>query len=649
MQFCVSRSSGYQKNEMISEQLSACSEHSFGRILPGILMQERGMTRAIAALLTLSALFSREPQPILFSRVAPTTMALYISQADGTQERPLLPPMGLDYDPAWSPDGQYIVFTSERNGSADLYRVRTDGTALERLTDSPAFDDQAGFSPDGKQIVFVTTRADGTADLWILDLRTRKLKPLTSGPGGDFRPAWSPDGKWIAFSSDRGFPPPMAKGRWEELHLVDIYIVHPDGSGLKRLTEHGEFCGSPQWMRDSRRLVAYCMPGQQTHAVRVGALTGVATRLLSIDIETLEVSEVDTGSGPRVKISPRVLPSGEIAYLGVGPTDQDFGLFYQSGKRGPIGYFPFLPSWSPDGTRIVYAKDLSTTNLTSGQAWTSVSEYKLIATGDLLMPAVHPSGDRFVAMNVDPSGGFGLTLVDMKTHDRREILKAAKGRTAAGPQWSAGGDFILFGLGAFNAVTSNEAGFTNDRSDGGAQVAMIKADGSDFRELTSGRNNNAYPSTSPDGKRFVYRTAGPEGRGLRIMNFETRAITTLTTDYDNFPLWSPRRDLILFVRMVENNYEIFTIRPDGTGQRRLTNSAGHNSHCAWSADGDWIVFTSSRKGFKDEAPYTLAPQPGGELFIMRYDGTQVRQLTDNKWEDGAPTWVPLSARVSMNR
>jgi Tol biopolymer transport system component len=53
-------------------------------------------------------------------------------------------------------------------------------------------------------------------------------------------------------------------------------------------------------------------------------------------------------------------------------------------------------------------------------------------------------------------------------------------------------------------------------------------------------------------------------------------------------------------------------------------------------------------GFKDEMTYTDAPQPYGELFVMRYDGANVEQLTDNQWEDGTPAWVPprtLPSRV----
>ena len=53
-------------------------------------------------------------------------------------------------------------------------------------------------------------------------------------------------------------------------------------------------------------------------------------------------------------------------------------------------------------------------------------------------------------------------------------------------------------------------------------------------------------------------------------------------------------------------------------------------------------------GFKDEVTYTDAPQPYGELFVMRADGSDVQQLTDNQWEDGTPAWQP-GARLSSQR
>jgi Tol biopolymer transport system component/pimeloyl-ACP methyl ester carboxylesterase len=184
---------------------------------------------------------------ILLNRIGPFQSRLFISKGDGSEERPLLAVSGFDYNASFSSDGKWIVFTSERNGSADIYRVRTDGTGLERLTDDPAYDDQAVLSPDGEQLTFVSTRGAGTADIWLLDLKTGKARNLTNGSGGNFRPSWSPDGNWIAFSSDRNTPVQRALGRWEQLQEASLYMMRPDGTGLRRLTPPGRFAGAPKW------------------------------------------------------------------------------------------------------------------------------------------------------------------------------------------------------------------------------------------------------------------------------------------------------------------------------------------------------------------------------------------------------------------
>jgi TolB protein len=99
----------------------------------------------------------------------------------------------------------------------------------------------------------------------------------------------------------------------------------------------------------------------------------------------------------------------------------------------------------------------------------------------------------------------------------------------------------------------------------------------------------------------------------------------------------------MFSRFANADYEIYTIKPDGTGLRQITHSHGNDAHQGWSPDGSHIVFASSRLGFRDEGIYTDAPQPYGEIFTMRADGTDVVQLTDNQWEDGTPAWQPESA------
>jgi len=62
----------------------------------------------------------------------------------------------------------------------------------------------------------------------------------------------------------------------------------------------------------------------------------------------------------------------------------------------------------------------------------------------------------------------------------------------------------------------------------------------------------------------------------------------------------------------------------------------------WSPDGQWILFTSSRSGWKDETLLGGAriSRSYGEIFVMHPDGTHLRQLTDNQWEEAPGGWMP---------
>ncbi len=443
-----------------------------------------------------------------------------------------------------------------------------------------------------------------------MDLATRRVKALTSEKGGDFRPSWSPDGKWIAFSSSSAHNAPFAHGRWERLQLADIYIIHPDRSGRKKIAESGGFCGSPKWMPDSRHVAAYCMTAEQTLATRrANPEPGNDTKLVSIDIDT--GASTDLPAGPGVKINPSPLPGNEIGYVRKDKADPGGGIYYLSGKRGPRGDIR-TASWSPDGKRVVFHKRLTVTLPALTKTFTPNPNYELSLTGTYI-PAFSPSGDRFVTNSRPSPNPFGASLfvTTVATGQSAAIYQDTTRNVLAG-QWSPQGDKIIFGIGAFGAFFQ---GFQElflkpgDRVEGGAQIAIINPEGTGFRELTSGSGNNAFPSFSPDGHRFVYRTFEKDGYGLRIMDLETKGVTALTDAYDNFPLWSPRGDLIVFARLVDDAYEIHT-----------------------------------RMGFKDEGVYTDAPQPYGELFVMRCDGTHVEQITDNQWEDGTPAWQPVVMR-----
>ena len=141
---------------------------------------------------------------VFFNRFRLQELSIMIADADGRNERPLVPHGTLEYSPSYSADGKWVVFTKETAGLSDIYRVHPDGSDLEKLTDDPAFDDQGVLSPDGRTLAFVSTLGSGTANLWLLELASRKYTNLTGSQTGNFRPAWSPDGAWIAFQISQG-------------------------------------------------------------------------------------------------------------------------------------------------------------------------------------------------------------------------------------------------------------------------------------------------------------------------------------------------------------------------------------------------------------------------------------------------------------
>ena len=241
-------------------------------------------------------------------------------------------------------------------------------------------------------------------------------------------------------------------------------------------------------------------------------------------------------------------------------------------------------------------------------------------------PAFSPAGDRVA---VTDSGG-NLLIVNADGSDPHSILNRTN-QVIAFPRWSPDGSQIAFGIGAFF-----------DRPVRPGQLGLIRPDGSGFRLLTDGKTSSGFPTWSPDHKQLVFRVMGDGEQGLRILTLESGKITPLTAEYDTFPVWSPRGDRIAFCSFRDGDFNIYTIRPDGSDLRKLTDSHGNDAHPIWSPDGDWIVFSSSRKGFKDEGMLSDdgGPQPNGELFVMRADGTEVSQLTDNQWEDATPAWRP---------
>ena len=312
---------------------------------------------------------------------------IFIADSAGNNPRPILPGISQEYNASFSKNGKWIYFTSDRNGSADIYRVHPDGLGLEQLTTDPAFDDQAAESHDGKMISFVSSRS-GQADIYVLDIATKKVVNITNNPAGDFRPVWSPDDEWIAFSTDRDSEKPKGNGGFETSHSTEIYLMRPDGSGIKRITHIQGFAGSPSWSADGKSLLFY-----ETTTSEVNNITGArgqrgTTQIATVDLASGTMRILTTGAGE--KWSPHWLSGNRIAYVSRRP---EGGIEFINGKSGERGEFS-SPSWSGDSKQMVFHRDVSNLWPPFYSMNSRDKQFHLLRTG--IFPSISPDGNKII-------------------------------------------------------------------------------------------------------------------------------------------------------------------------------------------------------------------------------------------------------------
>jgi Tol biopolymer transport system component len=150
-----------------------------------------------------------------------------IERSNLAQLKPVSADTGEQIDPAFSSDGARIAFVSNRDGNPEIYAMDADGSNVTRLTNDPQVDGHPVFAPDGQTILFGSQRAAGKPQIFSMSADGTGVKQLTQD-SVNLAPTISPDGRTIAYVSLRN-------------KNYDIWLMNRDGSNQRQFTR------SPQW------------------------------------------------------------------------------------------------------------------------------------------------------------------------------------------------------------------------------------------------------------------------------------------------------------------------------------------------------------------------------------------------------------------
>ncbi len=141
-----------------------------------------------------------------------------------------------------------LAFQSNRDGNNEIYVMNPDGSDQTRLTFDSRNDQRPDISPNGEQIVFSSNRItadatnpEGDFEIFIMNSDGSDVRQLTFNAADDSWPRWSPNGKWIAFHSN-------VDGNY------NIYVIRPDGTDLTRVTDYSGLDQFPEWSPNGKQL-----------------------------------------------------------------------------------------------------------------------------------------------------------------------------------------------------------------------------------------------------------------------------------------------------------------------------------------------------------------------------------------------------------
>jgi Tol biopolymer transport system component len=542
--------------------------------------------------------------------------------------------------PAWSADGSHVVFertSSHTTGggatlTAGIYTMKPGGVAKEILRCAAGCrDGEFAWSPGGGQIAFVREFAAGTSPGSAIEVMNADGSGLhlvcdwrRCGQGlAD--PQWSPDGTRLLFSNQNvigfiglGIPP------------SGVWVASADGSGLRKLTQSAcrpgtstlrgcYFDSAAAWSPDGRTIAF----SRLTERLRRASVTRL--ELMSPDGRDLRTIAACQGDVCNQEMAPVWSPDGSrIAYARGVERDPVIGVVTPSGLATTIrtcsGRRCVTPQglvWSPDGRALAFMSAGLPTAVYSIAL--SGGPMHRIAGGINCCLAWLPRGVTGAVASLplpptsSPSGALAFTndRADPGNDDYRlTLLTVSTGHTGLAP------------LGPQNLQVDSAAWSPDARKLAVAsrgRLSVLDEHGMLIRRLPG---EGTQPAWSPDGRTIAFVTDA----GLEAIRPDGSGQHMLARGFAEAPAWSPNGRTIA-VERGSRIAEIWLLDADGRHARPLIRLPGEEADPAWSPDGRRLAFRW----------FTAA---GSALYVVGADGRGLRRVTSRPIGTGPFAWSP---------
>lgn len=564
----------------------------------------RGMRHAVAAavllasMASLAPLVAQTPQPVDVTVREGTSMSVALSPDGRTIAADLqgsiwtLPASGgamtriTDVfndarQPMWSPDGRAITFFGYRDGGYDIWSVNPDGSNQRQLTWG-AFDDREPiWSHDGTRVAFSSDRGHPLGsdyNIWIYDTRSSEFRQVTKSPGEDFMPSWSPDDSEIAFASSRD-------------NYASIWAMHVRTGGERRVrTVKGARLDAPSWGPGGRLLYHVTEGGRTRFEIDGAPVTG-DENVFAFRASWASPSEyLYVSDGKIRRRSTAGLPMQTIEFTATLPVvtpqyPRRVRDFTSTKPRKTLGLV--RPVISPDGTQIAFAAvgDIYVMPAAGG-APVNLTKDEALDTD----PSWSPDGSALVYSSDKDSDHLQLWVRDLKSGQARRVTNLAT--QPQGASYSPDGRRVAF--------------FKVDGMWRVAEMSILDLASGQVTKIHDTLPQPGTPTWSPDGTRVALAGIRPMTVRFREGTNQVQTISAKGGDVQwhapipllsidsrggGGPVWSP--DGTKMAAIYEGVLAVWPVAPDGAPlgpPRRVTSESAHAP--SWQGDSRHLLYQS---------------------------------------------------------